>query len=72
MAGRGEDLVADSDQASAVTGAAGLALSDEVDETEALPENAEQRTADDHTPEYPPVHPLRLRDDSDNEVIPSA
>ena len=72
MAGRGEDLVADSNQASAVTGAPGLALPDDVDETEALSEDTEQHTADDHTPEYPPVHPLRLRDDSANEVIPSA
>ena len=72
MAGRGEDLVADSDQAGAVTGAAGLALPDDVDETEALTEDAEQRTADDHTSENPPVHPIRLRDDSDNVVIPPA
>ena len=72
VAGRSEDLVADSDQAGAVTGAARLALPDDVDETEALPEDAEERTADNHTPEYPPVHPLRLRDDSDNEVIPPA
>ena len=70
VAGRGEDLVADSDQASAVTRAARLALPDDVDETKALPEDAEQRTADDHTPENPPVHPIRLRDDADNTVTP--
>lgn len=56
VAGGGEYLVADSHQSRPVSRAPRLALADDVDETEALAEDAEQSKANEHTPENPPVH----------------